>query len=368
MTGRCFIAVCAGLLVSGAASAQDDRALELRDMSEAAEIRVVLPPAAADHPALRDEMLAEGRELLAKFRSEAQAAMAEAETDPDYPWHPWSLDYVYEPRYLGPVYGSFLVNIFTFQGGAHPQLAFETVTRDLETNTPVTLDDLFFDASDGSPALVAISDHVQNDIARQKEQRTGEPADLGSADWLDAVAPRPENFELFTFVPARQRGMVAGLTFHFPPYAVGAYAEGPFESFVPASVFSGELADFFPQVFGGEPLRVWPLSSYEEPGVFAFLEAPEPETLVASPLQVAGEVPRMWFDGGAPLVRVADFDGNVLGEAEAVMQPDRPAAEVSVGTVPFQATVEFGRSEATEGQLVIVPPGEGSEVSTFVRF
>lgn len=367
MIFRCAIAA-ALFLFSGAAWAQE-RPLTVTDASEAEETRIVIPEVARDHPQLYEEMLGAAEAFADTFRQEAQADFAERGDDQDFPWRAWTLDYVYEPRYVGPVYVSFLVNIFTYQGGAHPNLEFATMTRDREINQPVTLTDLFLDAGEGSTALVAISDYAISELARQKEQQTGEPVDLVSAEWLDAVAPRPENFERFTFEPAREQGLVAGLSFHFPPYAVGPYAAGPYEVFVPADVFADELAGFYPQVFGGEPVSMARLSSYEDPGTFVFLEAPEPVSLVQSPLTVAGEAPQRWFEAGEVRVRLTDFDGNVIGEAAAAQHPNWETSHISSGLTRFSAEISFEPGEIREGELVIAPAGErGSPVSAPVRF
>lgn len=368
MLDRSLFLAAVVLVTAGPAGAQDSEAPVIADRSDAAEIRVSLPRGIAAHPALRDEMEDRGRAALADFKAEAEAARLEAQGGAGYPWTPWSLDYVYEPRYLGPVYGSFLVNIIGYQGGAHPSLDYAAMTRDLELNEPVTLFDLFAGAESGSPALVAISDYVRAELARRKETRLGEPVDAGTADWAGAVAPRPENFELFTFEPAEQAGLIAGLSFHYPPYAVGPYSEGPYEIFVPAAVFADHLAGYFPTLFGGEPVEVTRLSSYEDPGTFVFLETPEPDLSARSPLEVAGEAPASWFEAGEVVLRVEDPDGRVLGEASAIADRSADTSAIAGDMTRFTASVSFAAG-TQDGRLVIVPPrGAGPGVSAYLRF
>ncbi len=371
MIGRTMVAMAVAALALCPASglAAGDMKLAIEDYSEAAEIRVALPAAVREHPALYEEMVRTAQPAMAAFRAEAEAAARAAGQDAGAAWNPWSLDYVYEPRYLGPLYASFLVDVITYRGGAYPTLDYEVINRDLEVNDPVVLADMFVDAGEGSPALRAIAAFVTQEVARQKEERSGLPFDRATADWLDAVAPRPENFRLFTFEPATQEGLVAGLSFHFPSGSLGGSAEGPYEVFVPADIFANELAGYFPQIFGGDPVSVVRLSSYEDPGTFVFLQSPRPDAAAASPVRVEGEVPADWFDGGTVSLRVEDMEGNVLGEAAAEPHPAAPRFNITSGMMPFSASISFEAGEAEEGQLVIAPPeGHGSEVTAFLSF
>ena len=56
-------------------------------------------------------------------------------------------------------------------------------------------------------------------------------------------------FENFTIARGVDSEAPAGLVYHFEPYSVGAYAEGPYEIAVPASVFLNELAPRYGDLF-----------------------------------------------------------------------------------------------------------------------
>jgi len=55
-----------------------------------------------------------------------------------------------------------------------------------------------------------------------------------------------------TLAPSTERGRSAGLTFHYSPYAVGPYVEGPYTVFVPWTKFRQFLSDEGAALFGGE--------------------------------------------------------------------------------------------------------------------
>jgi hypothetical protein len=55
-----------------------------------------------------------------------------------------------------------------------------------------------------------------------------------------------------SLAPSTEPGKSAGLTFHYSPYAVGAYAEGPYTVFVPWTAFAIHLSAQGVALFGGQ--------------------------------------------------------------------------------------------------------------------
>ena len=55
-----------------------------------------------------------------------------------------------------------------------------------------------------------------------------------------------------TLAPSTENGKSAGLTFHYSPYGVGPYVEGPYTVFVPWTAFRQYLSPEGLAVFGGE--------------------------------------------------------------------------------------------------------------------
>jgi hypothetical protein len=54
-----------------------------------------------------------------------------------------------------------------------------------------------------------------------------------------------------TLAPSTEAGKSSGLTFHYPPYAVGPYAEGQYVAFVPWETLKPFLTLEGRRIFGG---------------------------------------------------------------------------------------------------------------------
>ena len=54
-----------------------------------------------------------------------------------------------------------------------------------------------------------------------------------------------------TLAPSTEPGKSSGLTFHYPPYAVGPYAEGEYVAFVPWEILKPYLSAEGASIFAG---------------------------------------------------------------------------------------------------------------------
>ena len=54
-----------------------------------------------------------------------------------------------------------------------------------------------------------------------------------------------------TLAPSTETDKSSGLTFHYPPYAVGPYAEGDYVAFVPWETLKPYLTPEGTKIFGG---------------------------------------------------------------------------------------------------------------------
>ena len=54
-----------------------------------------------------------------------------------------------------------------------------------------------------------------------------------------------------SLAPSTQSDKSSGLTFHYPPYAVGPYAEGEYIAFVPWETLKAYLSPEGTKIFGG---------------------------------------------------------------------------------------------------------------------
>ncbi|UYB51171.1 TIR domain-containing protein [Xanthomonas sp. AM6] len=110
-------------------------------------------------------------------------------------------------------------------GAAHPNSHFETYNFVLTPHlVQLELSDLF---SELSPAIEAVSNFSIAELQREYWRRFGREADGSSLEWIkDGAGADIENFLNFSISDD-------GLTFMFPPYQVGPYAEGSWTVFVP---------------------------------------------------------------------------------------------------------------------------------------
>jgi len=349
-------------------------ALVFEDVSDAAEIRVAMARTAETVPGLFRLTLARAKAELGAFKRDARAEMEEIGDNADFPWRAWSYEIVFDERFARAPLFSLLESQFTFTGGAHPNTTFDVVNFDTRSGAEFGLYDLFDDVADGSPVLTAMTDYVRADLARQKAERFGDM--LGdNGESLEAVTPSAETFRLFTLEPAADAEGAAGITVHFPPYAVGAYAEGSYEVFVPADIFAGHLTPDYAPFFGGQPVDFQHVTNWEYPGALLLSATPRDDVPITSPLTLTGEAPTHWFFEGIANVEVRDENGNALGRGFVSWNPGSPTSGVAEGMVAYSGEVEFETSSTESGTVVIgeedVSDGEGGPVESvaiYVRF
>jgi hypothetical protein len=83
--------------------------------------------------------------------------------------------------------------------------------------------------------------------AEKKKRDIDEPDD----SWTSGVEPKLLGIGAVEFAPSTEAGKSAGLVFNYSPYAVGSYAEGPYEVFVPWDVLKPYLTPEGVAIFGG---------------------------------------------------------------------------------------------------------------------
>jgi Protein of unknown function (DUF3298) len=75
--------------------------------------------------------------------------------------------------------------------------------------------------------------------------------DTATAEWYKSLEPRLLKIGAVTLAPSTDAGKSSGLTFHYPPYAVGPYAEGEYVAFVPWKALKPYLTPEGAKIFGG---------------------------------------------------------------------------------------------------------------------
>ena len=87
---------------------------------------------------------------------------------------------------------------------------------------------------------------------RKKKRDTTETA---TAEWYKGLEPKLLKIGALTLTPSTVSDKSSGLTFHYPPYAVGPYAEGRYVAFVPwetlKSCLTEDLTEEGTRIFGG---------------------------------------------------------------------------------------------------------------------
>ena len=157
---------------------------------------------------------------------------------------------LYDPVYGRQRYVSILRNEYTFTGGAHPNRGFETFLWDDQAKKPISIRPFFTELKDDGPALTAILKAVIASLIEEKKARdTYFPDDLS---WQKYIEPKLLKIGPVLLAPSTEAGKSSGLEFQYGPYAVGAYAEGSYEAFVPWSTLKPFLSSEGLTIFGGE--------------------------------------------------------------------------------------------------------------------
>jgi len=155
---------------------------------------------------------------------------------------------VYRLRAAAGKYVSVIVDESQFTGGAHPNHGSATFLWDRETNARADFKTLFRDTSTGSADMQTLSKLILESLAAEKKAR-GIPLDLSDM-WFKDWNADFSNFGEPSLAPSTEKGKSSGITFHYSPYEVGAYVEGDYVAFVPASALMPLLTPEAQRLFG----------------------------------------------------------------------------------------------------------------------
>jgi Protein of unknown function (DUF3298) len=150
-------------------------------------------------------------------------------------------------RYVSIVRNDYLDGL-----GAHPNTLINTILSDAEAKKAISVRPLFKETADDGPTLRALAKAIRAGLAAEKRSRDIEVKDPDTDDNLSSVKPKLLGIGALALAPSTAAGKSAGLIVHFSPYAVGAYAEGPYTVFVPFTEFAGYLSSVGTDLFGGE--------------------------------------------------------------------------------------------------------------------
>jgi hypothetical protein len=232
--------------------------------TRAADITVEIDAKLNRLPGLQQNLTAEGRRWIESMRREAEKSRQD---DPQLfgPDRRWSLTRRYDLVSEVGRYISILRSDDTYEGGAHPNLAMDTLLWDRDTKRRISVRPFFKETADNGTTMRLLARLARTAVAAEKiardlasTQEDGKPsptpAQFAEADPSISEGIQPSLLRLgpVTLAPSTVANKSAGLMFHYSPYAVGAYAEGTYVVFVPWTDFKAQLSAEGLTTFGGE--------------------------------------------------------------------------------------------------------------------
>jgi hypothetical protein len=155
-----------------------------------------------------------------------------------------------------------------FDGGAHPNQHADTILWDNVARKRTNIRALFAETADNGPTMSALAQAAKLAVAAAKlangingygdddgpavEQMTPEQELQRDTFIRDGIKPKILELGPVTLAPSTETGKSSGLTFHYSPYGVGPYVEGPYTVFVPWTAFRQYLSPQGAALFDGE--------------------------------------------------------------------------------------------------------------------
>jgi hypothetical protein len=248
----------AALVLAIAPALAADEKADIEVKTHAAEITVTIGKELKSDPALRADLMAEGRRFADKTRADAEA---EYKSDrAAFKDHKWSNDRSYALRSVAAGrYVSILRDDGSFSGGAHPNSRLDTILWDRAQKKRISVRPFFKEMADNGPTMTALSNYVRLAVAKEKAERrqddSKDPPEklvIDDKELQDAVQPKLLKIGPISLAPSTETGKSSGLTFHFSPYDVDAYAAGPYTIFVPWAELKPYLSPEGLAIFGGD--------------------------------------------------------------------------------------------------------------------
>jgi uncharacterized protein YndB with AHSA1/START domain len=216
--------------------------------TKAIEASVFLDAEIKADPALAADCLAEGNAWMEK---NAADAAVELKQDPQF-FHDggWTFERKYSVRsVVADRYVSLVRDDYMDTHGAHPNTDVNTILWDTSDKKRISIRPFFTETADSGPTMKAILQAVIASLKAEKKKRgTSETA---TAEWFKGLEPKLLKIGAVTLAPSTEAGKSSGLTFHYPPYAVGPYVEGQYVAFVPWETLKPYLTPEGARIFGG---------------------------------------------------------------------------------------------------------------------
>jgi hypothetical protein len=264
------LAAAAVALTVSAALAEPKIKPAIRIDTRAVEIEVSVDPYLRSFPGLATNLLAEGRRFANKARAEAAK---EFKTNPDWftegrRWS-YSRNYGFRSSVVGR-YVSVLREDSVYAGGAHPNSTADTILWDVAGKRRISIRGFFNETADNGPTMNELARLVRLAVATEKKARwrhaADEPEKAKAKETPEQIAATDEQLKErvepsllkigpISLAPSTAPGKSSGLTVHYSPYDVDAYAAGPYTVFVPWSELKPYLSAEGAAIFEGRRPR-----------------------------------------------------------------------------------------------------------------
>ncbi|MBV9562046.1 MAG: DUF3298 domain-containing protein [Bradyrhizobium sp.] len=216
--------------------------------SKAIETSVTLDEKIKADPPLAADCLTEGKKWMEK---NAADAASELKQDPQFfKDGGWTFERKYSVRSMvADRYVSLLREDYMDTRGAHPNSTVDTILWDKEANKRISIRPFFTETADNGPAMKAMLKAVIEALKVEKKKR--DASETATAEWFKGLEPKLLKIGSVTLAPSTEAGKSSGLTFYYPPYAVGSYAEGEYVAFVPWQTLKSYFSPEGQRIFAG---------------------------------------------------------------------------------------------------------------------
>ncbi|WP_045010476.1 RsiV family protein [Bradyrhizobium sp. LTSP849] len=229
---------------SHAADPKPDAVIKNRNI----EARVFLDDKIKADAALAADCLTEGKKWLDKNAADAAASRKE---DPQFfKDGGWDFERKYSIRSaVADRYVSLLRDDYMDTHGAHPNSDVNTILWDKSENKRISIRPFLTETADNGATMKAMVKAVIASLRSEKKKR--DTSETATDEWFKGVEPNLLKIGAVTLAPSTEAGKSSGLTFHYPPYAFGPYAEGQYVAFVPWETLKPYLTVEGARIFGG---------------------------------------------------------------------------------------------------------------------
>jgi hypothetical protein len=238
------VIVCAGATSAFGADEKPDAVIKTKHL----DASVLLEDGIKKDAALAAECLGDGKKWLAKNAADTAKSVKD---DPDlFKDGPWTFERRYAIRsVVGDRYVSILRSDYSDTHAAHPNSDVDTILWDRSLNKPISIRPFLTETADNGPTMKAIREGIIASLKIEKKKREFDEAT--SADYYKSLPSKLIGIGAVTLAPSTESGKSSGLTFHYPPYAVGSYVEGEYVAFVPWTALKPFLTPEGTKIFGG---------------------------------------------------------------------------------------------------------------------